>query len=312
MKNLEDYSPKVPRSNSIHRKRSRSSPESLSSSKKLDLEIKDNLPEKFIMSQGLTMESLSALLDVKLASVATKQDIQDLRTDLNIMKRQNEQLRAEVNFLKEVNLKNEMLIEELDNKSRRNNLIFRGVLKHHSNKGNISPAQIVSDFCEEILKVPINADNIFASCLGQRDNADSPVIVSFLRFQDKLNVLMAVKVLKNTGFVIHQDVAAVTRKKRTKLMLIRKEILRINSRLKTSLRLNSLTVEAVKFTWCDTRGICHNNGVGLPKLCELVGADLSDFVSAVAMNTLPKDYFSSFAAVSMQQPSLPAKSSDRL
>uniref|UniRef100_T1HX64 Uncharacterized protein n=1 Tax=Rhodnius prolixus TaxID=13249 RepID=T1HX64_RHOPR len=175
---------------------------------------------------------LSDLLDSKLASLATKQDIHALREAYNSMKEENKLLRCEIQQLKEANVKSEKLMEDLDNKSRRNNLIFRGVLKHSSSGGTKTYSDIISEFCKDILKVEIMADNIHAFPLGSRDTSNSPLMVSFTHFRDKILVLGAIRTLKNTGFIIHQDVAEVTRKKRTKLILIRKELVRLNSRLR--------------------------------------------------------------------------------
>uniref|UniRef100_T1HZT7 Uncharacterized protein n=1 Tax=Rhodnius prolixus TaxID=13249 RepID=T1HZT7_RHOPR len=189
-------------------------------------------------------EMLSDLLDSKLAAVASKQDIQELREAYNSMKEENVQLRCELAQLREANLRNEKLLETLDNKLRRQNLIFRGVLKHSPSGKFKRYSEIISEFCSEILKVEIKEDKIHAFPLGSKDNPNSPLLVSFTCFEDKLSVLRAVRILKNTGFVIHQDLAASTRRNRTKLMLVRKELLRLNDQLKTSLRFDGcLTVE---------------------------------------------------------------------
>lgn len=299
----ESPSPKVLNSDSGRRKRARSSPESLNISKKKDLEKMNNPNTSSELGINQIREMLSDLLDSKLASVASKQDIQELREAYNSMKEENVQLRCELAQLREANLRNEKLLETLDNKLRRQNLIFRGVLKHSPSGKFKRYSEIISEFCSEILKVEIKEDKIHAFPLGSKDNPNSPLLVSFTCFEDKLSVLRAVRILKNTGFVIHQDLAASTRRNRTKLMLVRKELLRLNDQLKTSLRFDGcLTVEGTKFTWCCMKGLCHENNDGVLKLHELAGVDLREFVSLLLKNSLPKDYFQRLRSLPAQLP----------
>lgn len=191
-----------------------------------------------------------------------------------------------MNSLKTVNLRNERQVEKLEIKSRDNNLIFRGIAR----TADKSCTQLAGDFCREVLKVDIN-DNIHAFPLGPATITNNPLLVSFIRQQDKLAVLSSTKVLKNSGFVVHCDLPETIRRKRVKLLLLRKQIMRLNSHVKCSLRSDSLIIEGQRFQWCNHVGVIASDENALQKLNALVGHDLTEFVAALLNDNLPKDYF---------------------
>lgn len=224
-----------------------------------------------------------------LPSLATKEDIQPILEELNSLKEENRCLRNDIETLKKANLRNEKLVEDLELKFRSNNLIFRG-LKSSDNEFN----KTVVDFCQEILKVEINPNCINVLPLGPRDAANKPLLGNFLRHQDKTAIMGKLKMLKNTGFTVHQDFPESVRKKRSKLLLLKKEISRIKPSLRMTMRADTLILQGHKFNWCDITGLRSYSGEdGLKKLNDLLNWDLSQFVNALRSNSLPKDYFSS-------------------
>lgn len=237
----------------------------------------------------INLEVLSALLDRKLMHLATKEDFKELREEYRSMKEENKLLKENIEQLKEANSRNEKLLEHLDKKSRRNNLIFRGIT--NLSKSTSDHAINVLKVCEELLHLKINVENIHVYTLGNHQSPNPPLLVTFNRLQDKIAVLAASKNLKNSGFVIHHDLPDVTRKKRTKLLLLRKELSRLSKTLKISLRTDILMIEGHPFTWCNVNGLCYKNQDGLQKLREITGLDVSDFISAVATNSLPREYY---------------------
>lgn len=236
---------------------------------------------------SVNLESLSSLLDKKLALLATKEDIQQLHNEYGLLKEENKQLKRDVEMLKEANSRNEKFLEELDNKARRNNLIFRGVAKIFKDTNEYS--KNISKFCEEILQVAVSAENLHVLALNKTN--DPQLLAMFTRTQNKQAVLIASSKLKNTGFVIHQDLSKSSRVRETKLLLLRKELYRLNKNLKLQLRSDRLFVGGVQFTWCNLLGLCHDSKPGVSKLQEITGFDLKNFTSALFSNTLPFDYF---------------------
>jgi len=168
-------------------------------------------------------------------------------------------------------------------------LIFRGIDCSASDNCE----EIIKKFCLEILKVKIDAANLQARYLGKKDSQNSPILVSFSRYTDKLEIMSSLKSLKNTGFVVHQDLPTNLRKKRNKLVLARKEVLRLCPKASVRVSTMNLFVNNVRFSWCDTGGLLFGDDPGVLKLNELVGADLSGFIASLQKDTLPKDYFRS-------------------
>uniref|UniRef100_T1I115 Uncharacterized protein n=1 Tax=Rhodnius prolixus TaxID=13249 RepID=T1I115_RHOPR len=111
----------------------------------------------------LIMVHLSNLLDDKLANLVTKQDFLSLHNEIASLKNENLSLKKEICALKNENAKTEKLLDEIDNKSRRNNLIFKGL--SDNNQDNFG--KIISEFCNEVLKVNLNVDHLQAFPLGR-------------------------------------------------------------------------------------------------------------------------------------------------
>lgn len=276
-------------------KRSRTSPEILErQTKKTALvntavvDMDKKMMDHFASLLDSKLAALSDSFSAKLASLSTKEDIQRIRDDFNKLGKENVQLKKEIDSLKLVNYKNESLIEELEIKSRNNNLIFKGI-KFNSNDFS----ELAVTFCTEVLKIELAKDNIYAHPLGPVTAPGTPLLVSFVRLQDKFAVLNASKVLRNTGFAVHQDLPMVTRKKRAKISLLRRECLRLNPQLKINMKNNCFFVQGQKFSWCHYLGVRFLEEDGISKLNELVGTDVTEFVTALRTDTLPKDYFSS-------------------
>lgn len=233
---------------------------------------------------SIIKNTLSDILDDKLARVASQESINSLISELKDLKKENDFLRSELTALKSVH---EERIEELEIHARRNNLVFRGL----KCPPNANYASVVTEFCKEILKVNIDANFIHAYPLGSNSPQSRPIIASFYLPNDKYTILKSVKVLKKTGFSVHHDLPVMTRKKRAKLLLIKREIARLNPTINVRVTTNSLLVNGLKFSWCMETGLHTSSVPALPKLNEIVGEDLSAFMKIVLEGSLPKDYF---------------------
>lgn len=233
---------------------------------------------------------MTGLLDEKLAPVATKEDIALLRIDITELKEENARLKAEIESLKALSTKSDSRIEELELASRRNNLIFKGVTYSPSADLNST----IGHFCRDLLKVDVSSDQFNVIPLGNvTSKPNRPLLVSFLRLQDKIKVLNCTRILKGTGFVVHQDLPEATRKKRSNLLLLRREIMRLNNQIGVGVRTNYLLVDGCKFFWSDQDGLRFAGGDGTQKLSSLVKVNLHGFIAALLTGNLPKDYFSS-------------------
>lgn len=184
--------------------------------------------KKFVLSKEVTMEKsdlvvmmkevMSGLLDDKLAPLATREDIVSLKKEIIALKQENTSLKLEIDSLKKLHIKAEARIEELELLSRRNNLLFKGL--NYSSSGD--PNESVSAFCRELLKVDIPPDHLNAVPLGRHGgNVNRSLLVSFSNQQVRNKVLSAAKILRGSGFVVHQDLPEALRKKRSKFLLLK-------------------------------------------------------------------------------------------
>ncbi|KAK9510655.1 hypothetical protein O3M35_005392 [Rhynocoris fuscipes] len=105
--------------------------------------------------------------------------------------------------------------------------------------------------------------------------------------------MKSLKKLKGTGYRVFQDFPLNVRKRRIKLLLVRRKILRLNKHINVLVSGDRLYVQNLKFEWF-LSGLRHGDSDGSAKLSELIiGADIKDFIVALASNNLPKDYFAS-------------------
>ncbi|XP_077491262.1 uncharacterized protein LOC144101915 [Amblyomma americanum] len=109
--------------------------------------------------------------------------------------------------------------DDLENQSRRNNLIFYGIHDKATESWEQSETKIIS-FCAEKLKLSVDAAAIErAHRLGRyAPDKHRPLIVKFLSFKEKNRVLSNAAKLKDTDWAISEDYSAKVWQQRKKLM----------------------------------------------------------------------------------------------
>jgi len=259
-------------SNSASSKRARTSPDNTNQTAKrvsVNKDVKMELFQSPLFVQSIK-DIMNEIFDVKLAPIATQASLDSLNAELVALKEENVELKKELSSLK---LDHECRLEEVEIQSRKNNLIFRGLQYHHSE----AREEVVSKFCRETLSVDINPTFLHAFSLGKSDVPNKPILASFCLTKDKSNIMGSLKKLKDTGYTVHQDLPLEVRKKRTKLLLLRKEVTRLCPRVGVRVGPNTISVDGHKFSWNANTGLLSNMEPGLEKLCKLIGADLSTF-----------------------------------
>jgi len=144
-------------------KRARTSPEQTSrSSKKVQI---DNSMEvqQFLNAPHFTSlitDMMASLLDVKLAPIATKENIESLKNEILLLKQENDELKLQLSSMKK---KYDDKFEELEVSLRKNNLILRG-LNHHSKDCE----KTVTTFFSDVLKIELQENTIEAFPVGPK------------------------------------------------------------------------------------------------------------------------------------------------
>ncbi|XP_049514281.1 uncharacterized protein LOC119432614 [Dermacentor silvarum] len=96
-------------------------------------------------------------------------------------------------------------VDDLDNRSRRNNLIIRGVAEEENEKEETLVRKVKDDIFNATLKVNVNSiDRIHR--LGKKlSGRTRPVILSVADYRDKIKVLQNCSKLKDTDYSISED-----------------------------------------------------------------------------------------------------------
>jgi hypothetical protein len=226
--------------------------------------------EKIDMTHSQLKDLLSSLLDEKLVNIATKQDIEDVTSEVRNLKLENERLQEEMSQLKQQQNFLFNKINDLESRSKRNNLIFKGLQWN----GQVDFKNLVADFCIQVLgcneKIWVNR----AHLLGN----SRVVIAHFPSDSDMEEVMANTGRLRGTGYVVHRDYTVEVRKKRAVLTQVKNEIIRVCGRRRLPLVFDHLFVEGFKFTW-EKDCLKAGNSDGAAKLLELFGKDFTAFIN---------------------------------
>lgn len=166
---------------------------------------------------------ISDLLDSKLSSLSTKSDLVNLTKQVSDLSKENE---TQNKHIRDLTQQNKCIMDkllDLESRSKRNNLIFRG-LKWGDRTTDFR--QVVGKFCSEFLgsnQVYINR----VHPLGRESNA---VIAHFPHDADIDYIMTRVKGLKNTGYAVYRDFPREVRVKRACLAAVRSEVERVVGR----------------------------------------------------------------------------------
>lgn len=172
------------------------------------------------------------------------QDLTQVRDDVNQLKTEVETIKAELNHSRSFNASTLELVEvvdDLNNRSRRNNLIIKG-LSEVEEESQIQLESRVKKFFLDVLGVEVGIfERIHRLGYKNRPGYMRPVIIKLLDYRDKVAILKNAPKLKNHGpdkIWIDEDFSPRTRLARSKLWEFGKE-LRLQN-LKPRLKIDKL------------------------------------------------------------------------
>lgn len=230
--------------------------------------------DKYTVKQ--LMESFNTLLDSK--SYSTKEDIVKLQESIESMKEENKKLKEEIINLKK---KEELLnkrVDDIENKMKQCNLIFKGVQTTSTDKNKCS--EKVINICKDILDLNLESTELTnAHCIGARDSEKRPIRATFNNADTVYKILSKTRKLQGTGITVDRDLCTTTRRQRGKLLKIRKEALKINSNIRIYVKTDHLQIGEKRFYWDEEAGLTFKRKEGVGELNEMVGGDLSQLVS---------------------------------
>ncbi|KAK9508698.1 hypothetical protein O3M35_006191 [Rhynocoris fuscipes] len=195
---------------------------------------------------------MNNLFDVKLASLATKDDVKALREDNVKLQQENQLLREEVDRLNKKFVIQEKRLDEIDMSSRRPNLIFRGFTYN----SQVNLPEYISKFCIEVLNIETQPIIEKVVILGGQNKL---IVVEFLKISDVHIVLKNAKKLKGTGVWIYKDLTFQERQRKKKLLEVRRKIKEKNGQAKVFVGNGFLLNENRKYFLDEERGIKSKN-----------------------------------------------------
>ncbi|KAG8255833.1 hypothetical protein J6590_083027 [Homalodisca vitripennis] len=162
---------------------------------------------------------------------------------INALVNENELLKEEVRDLRRQQSTITSKVLDLESRSRRNNLIFKGL---EVNDKTADCRHVVQQFCSKMFgtsdKMWINRSHP----LGR----NRAVIIAYIPDDQDIHYIMSrVKCLKGTSYVIHKDYPQQVRDKRARLVKLRHEVERVTGRRKFPLYHDHLTIDGIKFSW---------------------------------------------------------------
>jgi hypothetical protein len=224
------------------------------------------------MTHGQLANLLGTILDQKLANLATKEDLLGVSNRVQVLEQENIVLRNQVDELKAREKIVADKLVDLEGRSRRNNLIFRG-LKLPENTRDYRFH--VSKFCQEVFGM---TTDVWVNRAHNLDREKRAVIAHFPVDADIEYIMSRLSLLRGTGYSVQRDYPREVREKRAYLMSLRSEIERVCGRRRMQLYYDHLTVEGVKFTW-DEGMLKAGRMDGSAKLRDLLKRDFSDFLA---------------------------------
>lgn len=114
-------------------------------------------------------------------------------------------------------------VEDLENRSRRNNIIIYGVEEGDNEQNADLQQQIVKGIFKDILKVNVTSVERMHRIGRKTQNRERPVILKLYNFSEKMLVLRNCGKLKGTAISISEDFSARVRDLRKKLWQSAKE-----------------------------------------------------------------------------------------
>ena len=214
---------------------------------------KSNSPEpslKDIMDYMKQMDARNRGMDKKLDDLRDdmnkkftefNEKVQVVQDECNELRRENAALKDELDQVK-------LKTDDLENRSRRNNLLFHGI-KRSENESNDQCEQKVQNLLKE--KLGFVHDIQFDRVHRYGRKVDSPIIARCVFYKDKMDIMKKRSSLKDTDFNIKEDFSDRVRKIRKELYPYLQDA--VSSGKKASIVYDHLIVGNEKFVLSEDR-----------------------------------------------------------
>lgn len=273
------------------RDRSQLSPPDVDTPKRIPVEASQTTGGMDRPNKAL-MEAIGGMMDQKLANVTRVDDLKAIEEKLDTITKENTYLKNEVNKIKYENKTLRDKLEELDNFNKRTNLIFRGLKDTDENDCD----KTIKEFCTKVLGIQRDISIERAYMLGKNKGSRyrgeqkmDMILTEFSSFAVTQEVLRNSYKLKGTGISVVQDFTLDWRRKRSKLLGVRREILKSNKDHRIYVRQDWLSVGGKRMRWNEEKGLQAEGGEedGALIIKKILGCDISLFVQQLRQQDQP-------------------------
>jgi hypothetical protein len=162
-------------------------------------------------------EKLADLTDIRADVGDIKLSVVNLSEVITSVKSEVESVRIKCTKLEEENGRLFKKIEDLENQSRRSNLIFYNVPEDEKEEWSTTESKVL-DIVNKTMKVSTSEYDIErAHRLGRKGQRNRPIIVRFAHFKKKDTILRAAKHLRQSRIQVTEDYSKQVRETRSKL-----------------------------------------------------------------------------------------------
>ena len=184
--------------------------------------------------------------------VTTKEDLGNLASSIGkeiaALREENTQLKRDVKQLFQI-------VDSLESKSRKNNLVFGGLTVT-----NTDYIGTIENFLNTVMKMDGRPIISRAYPVGRHDMAKRIIVAEFVRQEDVFQILGRSRILKDTGFYVARDLSKAARARKTKLAATKRVINEKYPHVKTFWKRNELQVGNNLYHWEDDGGLTTNDG----------------------------------------------------
>ena len=147
-------------------------------------------------------------------------EVEGLKSEVGTLQEENRALRLNNDTLMQRLCNNEKHIDDLENRSRRNNLVFYGMDKWEGENSDSCESRL-RELCVDKLDLIEDIEFDRVHRLGNKPNA--PLIARCSHYKDKIKILKARYKLKGSGIFVGEDFSSGVREVRKKLAHYAKE-----------------------------------------------------------------------------------------
>ncbi|XP_042150091.1 uncharacterized protein LOC120850155 [Ixodes scapularis] len=181
----------------------------------------------------------------KLAGIEAKQA--DLERKFDTISLKTNDIEKRVLQIEGSGRKLEAKLDDLENRSRRTNLVFFGVPDNSRSETWEESERLITKICKDVLSLDVLIER--AHRLGKhKDGKNRPIVVNFPGWEVKESVLRSAFKFKNTSFSVSEDFSLAVQEKRRQLWNYAKEK-RQNRENKVHLNHDKLVINEQTFIW---------------------------------------------------------------